>query len=158
MILGRYVPQLEFLEVILGDEPVLPPEAHFYQRLLAMDSDEASDIAEAYREEKGLESLYDLVIIPALGLAEQDRHRDALDEATLNSIRQTTKELIEELGENINEKAPSAGTNSNGQEAAVASAPVKIVCLPARDETDEIIGVMLAQLFKRVGYEVESLP
>ena len=35
VVLGRHVPQLQFLEVLLGDQPVLEPEVKFYQRLLA---------------------------------------------------------------------------------------------------------------------------
>jgi predicted PurR-regulated permease PerM len=35
MLAGRYVPRLGFLEVLLGDEPVLSPQELFYQRLLA---------------------------------------------------------------------------------------------------------------------------
>ena len=81
ILLGRYVPQLEFLEVILGDEPVLEPEAHYYQRLLALDQEEANNVAHSHLKEKPLGSLYDSVLIPALSLAEQDRHMDALDEA-----------------------------------------------------------------------------
>ena len=46
MLVGRYVPHLSFLEVLLGDEPVLSPHELFYQRLLAMDQDEARNVAE----------------------------------------------------------------------------------------------------------------
>ena len=35
VMLGRYVPQLEFLAVILGDKPALDTGVSFYQRLLA---------------------------------------------------------------------------------------------------------------------------
>ena len=35
VVLGRYVPQLGFLEIVLGSEPVLRPEERLYQRLLA---------------------------------------------------------------------------------------------------------------------------
>ena len=38
VVLGRHVPQLQFFEVLLGDQPVLAPEVKFYQRLLAGDS------------------------------------------------------------------------------------------------------------------------
>src|SRR6202035_205468 len=69
MLMGRYVPELAFLEILLGDEPVLSPQAHFYQRLLATDSDEARDLAEAYKKENTLGGLYDSVLIPALSLA-----------------------------------------------------------------------------------------
>ena len=41
VVLGRHVPRLEFLYVILGDEPALPREAQLYQRLLALDRQEA---------------------------------------------------------------------------------------------------------------------
>ena len=41
VVLGRYVPEFSFLHVLLGDEAVLAAEARFYQRLLAMDDQEA---------------------------------------------------------------------------------------------------------------------
>ncbi len=65
IVLGRHVPQLDFLEVLLGDEPVLLPEQCFYQRLLALDEIEARAIAESYLKENTLEDLYDSVILPA---------------------------------------------------------------------------------------------
>ena len=46
MVIGRYVPKLGFLYVIFGDQPVLAPEARFYQRLLAVDQEDASEMAE----------------------------------------------------------------------------------------------------------------
>ena len=88
VLLGRYVPQLSFLEIILGDEPALRPQELFYQRLLAMDQDEARNIVETQLKEKSLESLYETVLIPALRLAEEDRHMDAFGERTSES--QTT--------------------------------------------------------------------
>ena len=36
-VMGRYIPELGYLNVILGVEPVLTPQARFYQRLVAMD-------------------------------------------------------------------------------------------------------------------------
>lgn len=41
VVLGRHVPQFEFLDVLFGNEPVLEPHARLYQRLLAGDPDEA---------------------------------------------------------------------------------------------------------------------
>ena len=42
-VLGKYVPHLGFLHVLLGDQPVLAPHERFYQRLLADDPDEARE-------------------------------------------------------------------------------------------------------------------
>ena len=37
-VLGRYVPSLRFLGVLLSDEEILTPEKRFYQRLLAAEA------------------------------------------------------------------------------------------------------------------------
>jgi hypothetical protein len=106
ILIGRYMPQLNFLEVLLGDEPVLSPQAHFYQRLLAQDDNEARDITQKYLKEKPLGDLYDAVLVPALSLAEKDRHANVLDDARTELILETTRELIEELYEESSQEFP----------------------------------------------------
>src|ERR1700688_2225833 len=86
-------PQLSFLHILLGDQPVLTPDAHLYQRLLAMDDQEARAVTEQYRNEHSLPGLYDTVIIPALTLAEQDRHKGALDLDRGEFLFQTLREM-----------------------------------------------------------------
>ena len=78
VVLGRYFPQLSFLHTLLGDEPVLAAEAQIYQRLLAMDQLEAQAVVDKFLKGRPLVELYDLVLIPALSMAEQDRHKGAL--------------------------------------------------------------------------------
>ena len=99
VVLGRHVPQLAFFDVLLGDEPALPPELKFYQRLLARDPDEATELAEEYLEDEPLEKLYDGVIIPALGLAEHDRLRGSLDRASVQGMAEDTIGIVEYLME-----------------------------------------------------------
>ena len=160
ILMGRYVPHLSFLEVLLGDEAVLPVEAHFYQRLLALDQDEARDIADAYLKEKTIANFYDSVLIPALTLAEQDRHLNSLESATANFISQSTRDLIEELGErSVDEPLmPNGeGLHAGDSEDAVL-AGLRVACLPAGDEADELVAMMIAQLLKQLGCEVRHLP
>lgn len=80
VVLGRHVPRLEFVNILLGDEPVLPPGAHYYQRLLANDQEEAKEVLQDYLKEHSLSELYDSVLIPGLSLAEQDSYTNDLDE------------------------------------------------------------------------------
>ncbi len=147
-VLGRYVPQLEFLYIVLGDEPVLSPQACYYQRLLALDEDEARDVAEEYLKDKTRIELYDAVIIPALALAEQDRHENQLDEERQKFIYETTRELIDELDDGA---APEA------EQGAPALPSLEIVCIPARDEADELVGSMLAQVLRQAGCAAEAI-
>jgi predicted PurR-regulated permease PerM len=165
ILMGRYVPQLGFLEVLLGDEAVLPVEAHFYQRLLAFDENEARDIAEAYLKEKPIGSFYDSVLIPSLALAEQDRHVDSLEARTASFVTQSARELIDELGErnSVGQGAEELvlfhREKSDGQEPKYdALRGVTIVCIPAGDEADELVAMMAEQLLQRLGCEVQRLP
>lgn len=174
MLVGRYVSQLSFLEVLLGDEPVLRPEELFYQRLLASDLDEARNLAEAHVREKPLDNLYETVLIPALRLAEQDRHMGIVDDRTSEFIYQSTRELIEDLGDrfaaqdavdhntgqNGGSPAEDAGGRAQDRSEVIDSQLAKpaVVCLPARDEADELVGMMLAQLLERTGNDATFLP
>jgi hypothetical protein len=51
VVLGQHVPQLGFLDVLFGSEPVLTPAETLYQRLLAGDPDEATERVEDYLDE-----------------------------------------------------------------------------------------------------------
>ena len=99
MVLGRHVPQLSFLHILLGDEPVLAAEAQIYQRLLAMDQPEAHTIVGQFLKGKPLIELYDSVLIPALSLAEQDRHKGAIDAAREEFLFLSINEMIAEFSE-----------------------------------------------------------
>lgn len=150
-VIGRHVPQLEFLYILLGDEPVLSPHANYYQRLLAMDEDEARSVAIEFKKEKPLIELYDSVLIPALSLAEQDRHGNQLDDERQKFIHDTTRELIEEMGED------PAMQPHPGNSLPEGTPQHSILCVPARDEADALVGLMLAQVFRQSGYEAEAL-
>ena len=52
VVLGRHVDRLEFLDVMLGDQPPLTPPELVYQRMLARDSVEAAEQAEEFLKEK----------------------------------------------------------------------------------------------------------
>ena len=159
ILVGRYIPQLSFLEILLGDEPVLSPQEHLYQRLLALDDGEARDVVDKYLRKNPIGSLYDAVLIPALSMAEKDRYRNVLDEARSKFIYQSTRELIEEAGE-VAQSAPSPDGEPSPPiaETLRPSARPRIVCIPARDEADEIVGTMLVQLLQLANYEAEALP
>ena len=99
VVLGRHFPRLEFLSVLLGDEPVLSDDARFYQRLLAMDQEEAENLAEKYLKEHSLAETFDNMIAPALALSEYDKHRGAMPENKQAFILESTKEITRNLAE-----------------------------------------------------------
>ena len=71
-VLGKYVPPLAFLGVVLSDEPVAGMNT-YYQRLVARDQDEAAAIVDECLKTQTLVEVYDTVLVPALSYAKQDR-------------------------------------------------------------------------------------
>ncbi len=157
VVIGRYSPSLAFLNTILGDEPVLPPHAQYYQRLLATDQGEARQILERYRNEHSLEDTYSAILLPALGLAEQDRHRNELDEDARTFIYQSTREFVDELAD-LSDSSTQASAISTPNFAVNHLARPKVLCIPVRDEADEIAAIILSQLLTKMGFPGSNLP
>ncbi len=153
VVLGRHVPHLSFLHILLGDQPALAPEAHLYQRLLAMDEQEARAVLDAYRAENSLLQLYDAVILRALTLAEQDRHKGALDPDREGFLFLSLREVLAEYSES----AQNASIETATHRPALA-APGRMLCFAAHDEADEIAAAMLAQLLEQGGQATVSFP
>jgi hypothetical protein len=157
VVLGRYVPQFSFLHILLGDEPVLAAEAQLYQRLLAMDQLEAQTIVSQFLRGRALIELYDSVLIPALSMAEQDRHKGAINAAREEFLFLSVNEMIAEFSE-----YQLADNSSERDSAPVAKAMEhlngRILCIPAHDRADEITAAMLAQLLEQKGLAVLSFP
>jgi predicted PurR-regulated permease PerM len=160
-VLGKYVPQMSFLNTLLSDNQALPAHSRFYQRLLAQDPEEAIEVAEEYLKTSSLEALYDNVILPALSLAEQDRHHGELDDTKQQFICQTIRELVDDLGARAKasvlaaEEATAPGVERLPK--PVSQFAGNVLCLPARDEADEIAGMMFAQLMLVRGITVEVM-
>ncbi len=145
VILGKYVPELHFFEVLLGDEQALSTDVTFYQRLVAHDLDEASDLVEEYLEAHSPEAVYEEVLLPTLLHAKSDRDRGELEaddyEFVLQGLRDNEEDLAAALEEYLKEAKP----------ASKASA---LAC-PGRDQADELALRMLGRLLRLSGYSLE---
>ena len=136
VVIGRYVPHLEFLGILFGDEPALSPAQRFYQRMIAMDAEDAVELVEQLLKDQSVIDVYDTVIIPAMSLAEEGRHAGFLDSTTEAYFLENTRELVEEIG-----AKPPARPDENRTTATV-------FCLPAKGAADEVACQMFAQLLR----------
>jgi predicted PurR-regulated permease PerM len=142
VMLGRYVPQLEFLAVLLGDEPALDLKDSFYQRLLARDQDEAEALILVRQKTQPADAIFDSMIIPALCATRGSRNRGEITEADERSILSSLAEIVEELGERLAGSAepdreaepsqPAAGPKHNEPR------PIVIFGCPAHDAADSV--------------------
>jgi predicted PurR-regulated permease PerM len=145
VVLGRHVPCLEPLQILLGNEAPLEAEVRYYQRLLALDASEAREIVIGALKEQSLEEVYDQILLPALSIAEQDKYRSEGRDARMDYICQSTMQIVEELG-HANDTPLSQGTSH------------RLFCLGASDSADAITASMLVQVFERQGWPAVALP
>ena len=160
VVMGRYVPKLEFLGILLGSDPVLADEERFYQRLLAGNVEEAVEIAEAYVDEASALRFYDEVALPALRLAETDRRRSTSDINYRRIVAQGATAVVREVADHLREKRDSgvalARHEPGGSEEAPttpesreprpqqATRPFSVLCIGGRSELDLAAAEMMA--------------
>ncbi len=164
LVVGKHVPQLSFLGILLGNEPVFEPKDRIYQRLLAGDQEEAEELFENYLEHQSLVEVYDTVLIPALALAETHWQLGELNEGKHNFIMESLKEMIQDQGEHQQEwlakreaaDSPAADGDSIRVDE-INSSRLSILCLPARSRADEIAAIMLAQVLETSGCRAQAI-
>jgi hypothetical protein len=148
LVLARYVPQLRFITVLLADRPQLHLFERIYQRMLAADENELTRILTKELKERPLAEVYDQLLIPALSLAEQDRHADLLSDDQSSLVEAIAADLVVELGELNRSQAPEHDDAMENAESTgeVSGNKGRVFCIPLRDEADETCAKMLAQL------------
>jgi predicted PurR-regulated permease PerM len=161
VVLSKYVPQLDFISVLMGDEPVLQSNVSYYQRLLAGDQDEAEEIVEEYLKTQPVEQVYDDVLIPTLVDVKRDVEFGRLEESSQQFVFTATRNILEELDSlkpktSANPTASAKTTSTDGHHSA-SSPKVRIVGCPVRDEAEELALLMCRQLLVPTRYEMEVL-
>ncbi|MGH8319932.1 MAG: AI-2E family transporter [Steroidobacteraceae bacterium] len=137
VVMGKYVPQLEFLEVLLGDEPALEPYQQLYQRLLTSNHDEADMLLQEAMRAHSLREVCDIAIVPALRLLEADFARGALKPLTRRAVLDHFQQWVDELLEGL-QRASARG--------AMSWQPPQVLCVPAEDQEDAIVAKLLASV------------
>jgi hypothetical protein len=163
VVLGRHVPQLEFIDVLFGDRPALTPVESFYQRMLAGDEHEVHEQAEQLLKERPLSSYYDEVVVGGLRLALADRRRGALTRGALDAIVESTRELIDSLADHEDVEPDEDETGpaepsldqrrlpSEPPPGPPARTGLAVLCVAGAGMADAAVAAMLAQLLIKHG-------
>jgi predicted PurR-regulated permease PerM len=147
VVLGRYVPALEFFSVLLGDEPVLEPHVTYYQRLLAHDVDEAAAVVDDFVETHSADEVCDQVIVPALILAKENRDRGEMTPDEERLIFKATQEIVEEALLPKQAAEQTAASQPERDEEASGDWPVLVFGCPGHDAADELALSLFARFF-----------
>jgi predicted PurR-regulated permease PerM len=148
VVMGKYIPQLAFLHVLLGDQPVLAPHERLYQRLLANNPDEADDLLEEELRHHPLTEVSDAVILRAMQLIERDHDQGALREAKRQYILEHIERWTEELTDST---LASIGPKSSTEH------PPAVLCLAAADRADELAAKLAATVLCERGFAARAV-
>jgi predicted PurR-regulated permease PerM len=158
-VLGKYIPSLSFLDVLLGDKPPIAVKDRFYQRLLAEDEEEICEISEKYTEENSLVETFEEVMIPALRLVESDFKRGLIDESKRHDMHLLVRDLVLDVSDEqapaVREKTSKTGSPTT---TPLPDAPPAVLFLPACNESDELCAHMLARLLANSGVAAQVCP
>lgn len=150
VVMGRHVPRLHVLAILLSDEEALAPHEEFYHRLLTPSATDAIEFADNYLKANSHSDLYDSVMIPVLATAERDRQSGHLEEEQHADVMEELRDVIEDLGE----RPPPVPAKT---EDTSPSPTCQVLCLPVRAERDELAGAMLTQLLAHHGFPATNL-
>jgi hypothetical protein len=140
VVLGKYVPQLRPLHVLLGDKTPLPPFVSFYQRLLADDLPRTIKILETAVEETDLETTADELILPTLRRVRRDRASEEMSAPREHRLMQQITEIIDQVladqcaaAEALQEKEEAA--SGAGNDGAIPAPHLDVSPVPATCQT-----------------------
>jgi predicted PurR-regulated permease PerM len=167
VVVGRHVERLEFLDIILGDQPALTQQENFYQRMLANDPDEAARQAEDFLKDNPLSAYYDEVAVGGLALAQLDVNRGVLEHERRVQIKQAVLGLIDDLSDHTDSWPTPTGEGVESgaklqdfsqEKAHRAWRGKTVLCVAGRGSLDEAAAAMLGQLLEKQGIAARVVP
>jgi predicted PurR-regulated permease PerM len=160
VVIGRNVPRLSFLSVVLSDEEALTPAEDFYHRLLTIDEQDELEFVEAYLKANSVSALYDSVFIPVIISTETDHRLELLDDEQRLLIEQSLRDIIEDLGTRppVESRLDAFKIAAEDAQSIGPARPLQVYSLPARADRDELAGAMLIQLLQKEGLVAQSAP
>jgi predicted PurR-regulated permease PerM len=158
VVLARHVDRLQFIDVMLGDQPALTPQQAAYQRMLTGDPMEAIEQARAFLKDGTVADYYEKILLGALRLAQADAELGRLDDTRLDNIFKTVSEIVEDLAEHgsgevsseekLRDRAPAGGkiVALTGGDFAKP-----VFCIPGLGRLDDCAVLVVADALKRAG-------
>lgn len=163
VVLSRHVERLKFIDIMLGDEPPLTPQQVVYQRMLASDPIEVSELAGRSLRKMPILQYYDDVLLGALRLAEADLEQGRLDSERIDNILHCVDEVVEDLADLDTSDQPRTSLKQRLTERSskVVRLPERepthhVVVLPGRSRLDAGAAAIIADALRREGIAISQ--
>jgi predicted PurR-regulated permease PerM len=147
VVLGKHVPGLAFVGMLMDDTPALAPEYGYYQRLVARDQSEAAELIDSHIKTEPPASVYDALLLPALSYAKRDRSEHRLSSEEEAAVIEATRELISDAAETIRRHAKTESPAAAADPSALGPREsLRVLGYAVNGAADEVALAMLAHL------------
>ena len=142
VVLGKNIPQLRFLNLLLGDIPALEADVGIYQRLMLGDEHQAVRLVLQRRKDCPLDDVYDDMLIPALNYMKRDLQRDYLTDDDRQTILKGVRASLSEIDQLLLVTAPVPANleeeilHKSHEIVSDLAARTVILGCPSMDDTD----------------------
>jgi predicted PurR-regulated permease PerM len=153
LVVGTHVPNLGFLQILLGAAPALAPYQQIYRRLIRKAVADASAVALAEIEEKGRERGLDDGMGRMVVLAEADRALDRLSAEQIDAIVEGTDEVLDMIAEDALDGDLPAAVSAD---AAAREARTFFQCVGGRGQIDDAAASIVAFALRQTGLQASS--
>jgi predicted PurR-regulated permease PerM len=144
VVMGRHIPKLNFLSIVLSDEEPLTPAEDLYHRLHRSGEHDEMEFVDQYLKTNPIAALFDSIMIPVITAAETDHRLGHLETEQLTFIERGVSDVLNELEVRLD------------VEPAIPTIDYRVCCIPAKGYRDEMAGDMLEQLLRRSGVAMET--
>lgn len=158
VVLGKHVPGLEFVGLLMADTPALAPEHGYYQRLLARDQGEAADLIDRHIKAETPRSVYDVLLLPALNYAERDRLEARLSQEEELVVIDATRELLSDAAESIRRAEPATTPGAEALSPVVPREALRVLGYATNGVGDALALAMLGQMIDDLPINLEIVP
>ncbi|MBR1224246.1 MULTISPECIES: AI-2E family transporter [unclassified Bradyrhizobium] len=156
VVFARHVDRLQFIDVMLGDQPALTPQQTAYQRMLTGDPIDAIEQARSFLKRGSALAYYEEILLGALRLAEADAAQGRLDDVRLENIHETVSEIIEDIAAHETAEG-SAGAEVPARKGKIVNIDARklgkpVFCIPGLGRLDDCAALIVADALKREGF------
>jgi hypothetical protein len=150
MYLGRFFcVRLEFLRVLLGNEPALEPHEHLYHQFQASEANVAAKEADSWVTDRNFGSYLDEVAVPALRAASDDQKRGVLSREQVAELNATLQEFIELIKESLEYKHEQLSATDT-HDSRSGRSEVSALILAGRGTLDATAAQLIAEVISLI--------
>ena len=143
VVMGKHVPHMRWLDLLLGARPPITGADRLYHRLLVGDEDEAHDLVqEVVKKKESTAEALDDIALPAIRRLEADHCDGLLLDIKREEALLKLRDVVAEMGDA--RALPSGETPT-------------VLCIPACNLADEVTAEMLMEGLHVNGVRVECL-